>query len=71
MPTRIGPDKIKRNLEVILMHVQKLGDKIPISYAVHRNKLPRVTLESIDVSQLMFKIENLQKLYIMKETIKS
>ena len=57
-----GPLKNKRNLEdtLVLLHELNSGDEPPKFAAVNLNKLPPVGFDSIDVSNLMHRIQTLE-----------
>ena len=56
---RKGPHRTRSNLEDVISMVHDLGTNVPIFVAKDIHKLPPVSLDSLDVSSFLYKIERL------------
>ena len=56
---RKGPHRTRSNLKDVISMVHDLGTNVPIFVAKDIHKLPPVSLDSLDVSSFLYKIERL------------
>ena len=71
---RTGNDKEKRNLDDIIAMMHKLGNLGPTFAAADLKKLPPISFDSIDVTHLLYRLENLEtgakmRLEVEKKTV--
>ena len=57
---RTGNDKEKRNIEDITAMMHKLGSSGPTFVAADLKKLPPINFDSVDVTHLLYRLENLE-----------